>query len=162
MSVQSPVAAPSTAQSALFKHEMNPVPSTRVIPSHCRRGGSARHEPFPPPISLQMLAPPAQASALGLPLWTLAQVPSPVQSAFDVHVTPGSPVQRPQGQSSGATSKPQEIAATGKDAVPVVLSSAILRPLPDTFLPRSGKQSRLDPPPPGAGNDSLYASTSHA
>src|SRR5262245_35338928 len=37
----------------------------------------------------------------------------------------------------------------------------MLRPTPDTFRPGSGKQSRLCPLPPGAGNDWLTPSESH-
>src|SRR5688572_33125834 len=38
----------------------------------------------------------------------------------------------------------------------------MIRPSPDTFVPRSGKQSRLCPDPPGAGNDWLKPSASQA
>ena len=78
----------------------------------------------------------------GLPCAAFWQTPIPVQSVFDVHGTVVSIEQIPHGQISGARVNPH---ATPADRLwaPVLCTRLIVRPVPETFFPRAGAQSRL-------------------
>src|SRR6188474_1878305 len=95
------------------------------------------------------------------------QLPMPAswQSAWLEQVTDGSPehCRHQHGKRrAGIVGKPQNTSPDFSSSLcPVDCVIAIFRPVPETFLPSSGKQSRLSAPPSGPGNVALKPLTSH-